>query len=92
MQRQTLIQLTEGLQEGSAISNLCIKNEDRQAIKTMGKLLGKTDIDGQISEIDLTEAFIETKISDAIKEKEKNEKLYKTLGMVTGLGIIIILF
>lgn len=70
---------------------LSIKKEDRQAIKTMGKLLGKTDLDGQISEIELTESFIETQIVDAQNEKVKNEKLYKTLGMVTGVGIIIIL-
>lgn len=77
----------------NAIENesLSIKKDDRQAIKTMGKLLGKTDLDGQIAEIELTESFIETQIVDAQNEKSKNEKLYKTLGMVTGLGIIIIL-
>ena len=77
----------------NAIENepLSIKKEDRQALKTMGKMLGKTDLDGQIGEIELTESFLETQIIDAQNEKTKNEKLYKTLGMVTGLGIIIIL-
>ena len=70
---------------------LAIKKQDRQALKSMGKLLGKTDLDGQISEIELTESFLETQILDAEKEKDKNEKLYKTLGMVTGVGIIVIL-
>lgn len=71
--------------------SLSIKKGDRQALKTLGKLLGKTDIDGQISEIELTESFLETQIIDAQNEKNKNEKLYKTLGMITGVGIIIIL-
>lgn len=77
----------------NAIENesLSIKNEDRQALKSMGKLLGKTDLNGQISEIELTEAFLEAQISDAQNERNKNEKLYKTLGMVTGVGIIVIL-
>lgn len=77
----------------NAIENepLSIKKDDRQALKTMGKMLGKTDLDGQIGEIELTESFLETQIIDAQNEKNKNEKLYKTLGMVTGLGIIIIL-
>lgn len=76
-----------------AIENepLSIKKGDRQALKTLGKMLGKTDLDGQIGEIELTESFLETQIVDAQNEKNKNEKLYKTLGMVTGLGIIIIL-
>ena len=57
----------------------------------MGKMLGKTDLNGQISEIELTEAFLETQIIDAQNEKNKNEKLYKNLGMITGVGIIVIL-
>ena len=72
-------------------ANLAINKEDRQALKGMGKMLGKTDLDGQISEINLTETFLEVQISDAKCEKDKNEKLYKTLGMVTGVGIVIIL-
>ena len=70
---------------------LSIKREDRQVIRSMGKMLGKTDIDGQLSEIELTENFLETQIIDAENEKSKNEKLYRTLGMVTGVGIIVIL-
>lgn len=72
-------------------ANLAINKEDRQALKGMGKMLGKTDLDGQISEIELTETFLEVQISDAKCEKDKNEKLYKTLGIVTGVGIVIIL-
>ena len=54
-------------------------------------MLGKTDLDGQVSEIRLTEKFIDTKIEDAKLERKKNEKLYKTLGLTFGLGIIIVL-
>lgn len=78
-------------EQGIENETLSIKKQDRQALKSMGKLLGKTDLDGQISEIELTESFLETQILDAEKEKDKNEKLYKTLGMVTGAGIIVIL-
>lgn len=71
--------------------DLNLDREDINAIKSMGKLLGKTDIDGQISEVELTESFLETQIIKAEKEKEKNEKLYKSLGIVAGIGIVIIL-
>lgn len=68
-----------------------MKEEDINILKGLNKLLGKTDIDGQISEIELTNNFLDKQIEKAIKEQEKNEKLYRTLGMITGLTIVIIL-
>lgn len=53
--------------------------EDIDVIKGLGKLLGKTDMEGQISQIELTDKFIDVQIEKAKKEYEKNEKLYKTL-------------
>lgn len=72
-------------------SPLSLKSSDKEALKSMGKMLGKTDLDGQLSEIEVTEIFLETQIVDAKKEKDKNEKMYRTLGIVTGIGIVIIL-
>lgn len=72
-------------------SKLNLNKEDISIIKNMGKLLGKTDVEGQVSEIKLTSDFIDLQIEKAEKEREKNEKLYKTLGTVVGLAIVIIL-
>ena len=64
--------------------------EDKETLKTMGKLLGKTDKTGQIREISLTENLLENQIQKAEIDRNKNVKLYKTLGTVLGLGIGIL--
>ena len=61
------------------VSNTSINKEDKEVIKGLGKLLGKTDLDGQVSQIELTDRFIDIQIEKAEKEYTKNEKLYKTL-------------
>ena len=68
-----------------------LNNEDRYIIKTLSKLLGQIDIEGQISQIDITQSFIETQIKQANEEKRKNERLYSRLGTTIGLVIVIIL-
>lgn len=70
---------------------LSINEEDRSILKNLSKLLGQTDIDGQINQIELTSKFLDEQIVKAEKEKSKSEKMYRTLGMVIGLAIVIIL-
>jgi len=65
--------------------------EDKVTIKMFGKLLGKTDKAGQINEINVTSQMLDTLIEKAENEKNKNYKLFKTLGTVVGIGICIIL-
>lgn len=72
-------------------SNIEINKEDKNVLKNLSKLLGKTNLEGQLSEIELTNTFLDKQIELAEKEKIKNEKLYKTLGICVGLVIVIIL-
>lgn len=65
--------------------------EDIENIKNFGKMLGKTDKEGQISQLELTKTFIEMQIEKAKVEEEKNSKMYKTLGVIVGLAFVIIL-
>jgi len=72
-------------------SLLNINDDDKNILVKLGKLLGKTDIEGQISEIELVSSFLDTQIEYAEVDKNKNEKLNKTLGMIVGLTIVILL-
>lgn len=70
---------------------LNINTEDKNILKNLGKLLGKTDLKGQLNQIELTSSFLDNQIRKAEIEREKNERLYRTLGMTLGLVIVVIL-
>lgn len=72
-------------------ANIDISKEDKNILKGLSKLLGKTSIEGQVSEIELTSNFLDKQIKIAEQERAKNEKLYKTLGICMGLVIVILL-
>ena len=65
--------------------------EDVAILINLSKSLGKTDKEGQVSQIELADTFIKSQIKKAEKEEEKNSKLYKTLGVTVGLAFVIIL-
>lgn len=68
-----------------------LKQEDVNCLKSLGKLLGKTDVEGQISQIKLVSTFLEKQINDANEARGKNEKMYQKLGAIVGLIIVIVL-
>lgn len=68
-----------------------LKEEDKQILKTLSKMLGTTDAEGQISQIEVTETFLEKQIKQAEEERQKNEKMYRKLGSVIGLALVVIL-
>ena len=92
--RDKMKKIPAGIAWESAIDEynlLNISKEDKKILNGLGKLLGKTNKDGQISEIELTEQFLDMQIEKAEKERIKNEKLYKTLGGIVGCTLVIIL-
>lgn len=68
-----------------------LTKEDKYVLKTLSKLLGQTDVEGQASQIEITQKFLETQLKEAQEQREKNEKLYSKLGTTIGLAIVIIL-
>lgn len=72
-------------------ADISINQEDKDILKKLGKLLGQTDVEGQVSEIEVTEKFLDMQIEKAEEDRKKNQKMYKTLGVVMGLVFVIIL-
>ena len=72
-------------------SGVYLKAFDSRFTNTLSKLLGQTDTEGQISQIEITESFLESQIKEAIILRQKNEKLYTRLGTIMGLTIVIVL-
>lgn len=68
-----------------------LNKEDLSILERIGNNLGKTDIDGQMKEIEVTKEFIDIQLEKAEEDRKKNEKIYKTLGGIAGIGIVIIL-
>lgn len=63
---------------------------DKQIISQGLGMLGNSDVDGEIGIISLAITNLESQLQEAIESKKKNSKLYKTIGMATGLMIAIV--
>jgi stage III sporulation protein AB len=72
-------------------ADISITQEDKDILKELGKVLGQTDADSQVNEIEVTESFLNMQIEKAEEARKKNQKMYKTLGIVVGLVFVIIL-
>ena len=73
------------------MDELNIDEEDRNILRNLGKLLGKTDMQGQVNQIEMTSDFLDKQIKKAENQKDKSEKMYRTLGMIIGMAIVIML-
>ena len=81
----------EAWEKAVQTSETNLTDEDKHVLLMLSKMLGQTDVKGQISQIEITENFLEKQIKEAQQEKNKNEKLYRKLGTTIGLAIVIIL-
>ncbi|RKD34576.1 stage III sporulation protein AB [Thermohalobacter berrensis] len=72
-------------------NNLHLIDEDIEIILSLGRVLGSSNRDDQQKHFKLVLKQIQTQQKEAEEKKKKNEKLYKNLGVLTGLAIVIIL-
>ena len=70
----------------------CLNKADIEIIKSFGNHLGDSDVEGQIKNINVFSSKISYYLAVALKESEKNCKLYRNLGIYSGLLIAVLFF
>ena len=68
-----------------------LNREDGEILSSFGKLLGKTDIEGQIKNIRLTLGQLVLQERKAEESRKKNENMYRSLGTLGGIAVVIVL-
>lgn len=87
----------EGITIGEAFDraldsiDLYLNKQDKNILKYLSPNLGNTDAENQIKSIKLVIQQLSGQLSEAEQLRQKNEKLFKELGFLFGLMIIILL-
>ena len=75
-----------------SFSNLCLDKEDKEILLALGSSLGEVDTENQIKNIRLIIEQLKRQELKAEEDKARSEKLFKSLGVLSGLTIVIVLF
>lgn len=73
------------------IPRTALNREDQEILSTFGKLLGNTDVEGQIGNIRLTIGQLKLQEEKAEESRKKNENMYRSLGILGGLAVVTVL-
>jgi len=73
-------------------TKLSLNKEDKAILLTFGKMLGNSDLEGQMNNIKLISSQLKLQELKAEQMRLKNEKMYRSLGVLSGLAITVILF
>jgi len=73
------------------IKKTSLNLEDEEVLVAFGKLLGRSDIDGQVKNIRLTLGHLKLQEEKAEDSRKSNEKMYRSLGILGGIAVVIVL-
>ncbi len=78
-----------------AVGNLpktyALDNSDKELLISFGTKLGKTDVEGQLSHIELYRAMWQKRLSLAGEAAAQKSRLYKTLGLFGGVSAALLI-
>lgn len=69
--------------------NLQLQADDKKLLLKLGDILGSMDSENQVHELTLIKNSFESRLSEAQQNREKYGKLYRSLGVLAGVGISI---
>ena len=69
----------------------CLTREEREGIGTFGQLLGASDVEGQLSNLESMSAQIQLLEEKAEEARKKNQPLWQKIGPIVGIAIAIFL-
>lgn len=73
------------------VGNTFLEDEDKQILLNLGRSLGSYDIENQSQNIKTIQSQLCTQEKNAEELIVKNTKLYKSLGVLGGIAIVIVL-
>lgn len=73
------------------IRETSLNKEDEEILAAFGKSLGNTDLEGQIKNIRLTLSQLKVQEDKAEENRNRNERMYRSLGLLGGAAIVILL-
>lgn len=74
-----------------SIKHTALNREDEEVLVEFGRVLGSTDLDGQIRNIRLAMESLRMQEKKAEDSRIKNETMYKSLGILGGIAVVIVL-
>ncbi len=75
----------------SCIRATALNREDEEILLSFGKILGSTDMEGQIKNIRLTIGQLAMQEQKAEENRKRNENMYRNLGLLGGIAVVIVL-
>lgn len=65
--------------------------EESKIVQSLGGVLGASDLESQLSALEYARELLEARILAVRDYAAKHKKLYRTLGVLSGLGIAVVL-
>lgn len=70
---------------------LHLEKEDMNLLKSIGNIIGAYDAKSQVDELNLVSDFIRKNLESATNKYQTQGKLYRTLGILSGIATAIVL-
>lgn len=69
----------------------CLKAEERNILSELGRNIGKSNTEGETAVLALAQTRLESVLESASEEKKRKGRLYRTLGIMLGAAVGIML-